>query len=249
MQQAGDAEGAVKKKRWRTWLLRIGAVLLALGFVSPSCITLGVWGEDRNFRRVVATEAPDLDVFPARSTDGIFLIRLSAARAKEYVDLPVDAADPIWLQVTPLRHGETVAVLLALENTLREPELATARPATIERANAHLLRLDSQDGNAHEWRFALSIMFRHDAGARLLSKLPGFTSRAGIYPSARFETPCNLTVLETPPTNPGTAGHHVDLARYEDRGGGTPWIVRVLWTPLSLLADAVTAPIQLLFTL
>ena len=79
--------------------------------------------------------------------------------------------------------------------------------------------------------------------------MPGFYRQPNIYTSFGFQVPCTVQVLPTAPEERGEAIRSLQLVLTRPQRQDRHLMARILWTPVAVAGDILSAPLELLWWL
>ena len=225
----------------RSRVRSFGAFPLALLFTLPSCITSGVWRDDRTHatRTLAAIEPDEADDVPALQA-----IRLPNAAGALVLDLPPTAAERLhallphipattrFLAVRPTAYTESIQLLTALAMTTSTPRLSVEV-------------VDDPDDQPPHVAIVCSVWSLMDN--RLIAELPGFHRTADLWWTATLDVRCDTEPLPALPANATERLRRLPLREVHVQDDGTPLLAKIAWTPLTVLGDLVLSPFELVW--
>lgn len=227
----------------RSRALASGAFALALTLTSPSCITSGVWRDDRTH----ATETlAAIDPDEADDLAALQAIRLLPADGALVLDLPPTAAERLhallphipattrFLAVRPTACTASIHMLTALATTTSAPRLSVEV-------------VDDPDDQPPHVSIVCSVWPQMDD--RVLAELPGFDRTADLWWTATLTVRCDTEPLPALPAYATERLRRLRLHEVHVLDDGTPLLAKIAWTPLTLLGDLVLSPFELVWWL
>lgn len=218
------------------------AFTLALVFTLPSCLTSGVWRDNRTHATETlaaigpeeADYIPELRAIRPSVAGGLVLDLPPAAAERLHALLPHIPATTRFLGVRPTAYAESVHLLTALATTTSAPRLSVDL-------------VDDPDDQPPYVAIICSVWSLKDN--RLLASLPGFHRTADLWWTATLEVRCETEPLAALPANANERLRQLSLHEVRVLDDGTPLLAKIAWTPLTVLGDLVLSPCELLWWL